>query len=54
MNANTQAVIPLEHTRLSPLRNCESCSVRMARHRLEMPGGPSYELCDRCVEGFRQ
>lgn len=46
-------VIRLEHTRIAPLRSCESCHVKMAKHRLEMPRGPSYELCDLCVEGFR-
>lgn len=48
-----QPVLRLEHTRLSGLRSCESCSVKTAKHRLDMPGGPTYELCEICVEAFR-
>ena len=54
MSSRQRAVIPLKHTHIAPLRSCESCSVKSAKHRLEMPNGPTYELCDRCVEGFRQ
>lgn len=55
MNPNAEAVLPLDHKRIAPLRSCESCSVRMARHRLEMPGnaGVTMELCPDCAEALR-
>lgn len=54
MSQPQRAVLPLKHTHISPLWSCESCSVKSAKHKLEMPNGPTYKLCDRCVEAFRQ
>lgn len=53
-NPQAGGILKMDHTRIHPLHSCESCNLKMAKHRLSLPGGPAYELCDVCVEGFRQ
>lgn len=48
-----QPVLPLKHSRIKAVRPCESCGYKTAKHKLAMHAGPTYRLCENCVNAFK-